>query len=98
MPAGAATANVTVTTSSETSATSANDQFTYVPSVTSVNPSSGPASGGSVVTIDGSGFSTASTVEFGTDRRDDVAPLSRRRRLPPRLLAGRERWAPWMSP
>ena len=37
-----------------------------MPSVTGVSPSSGPAAGDSVVTITGSGFTTGSSVEFGT--------------------------------
>jgi uncharacterized repeat protein (TIGR01451 family) len=36
------------------------------PSVTNVSPSSGPAAGGTVVTITGAGFTGASTVQFGT--------------------------------
>jgi hypothetical protein len=35
------------------------------PSVSSVSPNSGPASGGTQVSISGSGFSTGSTVKFG---------------------------------
>ncbi|MCY0656333.1 IPT/TIG domain-containing protein, partial [Klebsiella pneumoniae] len=53
-PAGSAgTVNVTVTTVGGTSATSAADQFTYVPAptVTSISPTSGPTSGGTTVTI-----------------------------------------------
>ncbi len=65
-PAGVGMVDITVTTSGQTSATSTADQFSYVPSVTSINPSSGPAAGSTVVTIDGTGFTTASTVDFGT--------------------------------
>ncbi|MGZ6887194.1 MAG: beta strand repeat-containing protein, partial [Acidimicrobiia bacterium] len=68
-PAHAAGAvDVTVTTPSGTSPTTANDQFTFVagPTVTSVTPSSGPASGGTSVTIGGTGFSGATAVKFGT--------------------------------
>ena len=54
-----------MTTSSETSAVATADQFTYLPSVTGISPSSGPAAGGTLVTINGSGFTSASTVEFG---------------------------------
>ena len=75
-PAGAGIVDVTVTTSGETSATSASDQFTYVPSVTGLSPSSGPAGGGSVVTITGSGFTAASTVEFGTTAATGVTYVS----------------------
>ncbi|MDR7224981.1 IPT/TIG domain-containing protein [Aminobacter aminovorans] len=66
-PAGAGTVNVTVTTGAGTSATSAADQFTYVPAptVTGVSPSAGPTGGGTMVTITGTNFSTASAVGFG---------------------------------
>jgi large repetitive protein len=75
-PAGAGLVDVTVTTASETSATSSSDQFSYVPSVTSVSPSSGPTSGGTVVTIDGSGFTSAATVKFGTAAATNVTYVS----------------------
>ena len=68
-PAGtAATLHITVTTPWGTSATSPADQFTYVaaPMVTSILPISGPASGGTVVTIKGTGFTGATNVTFGT--------------------------------
>ena len=50
-------------------ATLATATFTVLPSVTSINPTSGPASGGTVVTITGTGFSTtsgATTIKFGS--------------------------------
>ncbi len=73
-PAGSGTVDITVTTSAGTSATSSADQFTYVttppppppPSVTSVSPTSGPSSGGTQVTIAGSGFTGANAVNFGS--------------------------------
>jgi hypothetical protein len=67
-PAHAAgTVDVTVTTVGGTSTTGAADQFTFVvaPAVTNVNPNTGPASGGTSVTITGSGFTGASAVSFG---------------------------------
>ncbi len=70
-PANAAgTYDVTVTTPGGTSATSASDQYTYVaaPTVTSVSPTAGPTSGGTTVTITGTGFSAApgtGAVKFG---------------------------------
>ncbi len=67
-PAGAAgTSDITVTTGNGTSATGAADQFTWVPAptVTSISPTSGPATGGTTVTITGTGFSTATAVTFG---------------------------------
>ena len=59
--------DITVTTPGGTSATSANDQFTYaaVPTVTSVSPSAGPTGGGTSVTINGTNLSLASAVKFG---------------------------------
>ena len=62
--------DVTVTTSGSTSTTSSSDQFTYVPSVTGISPSSGPASGGTLVTITGSGFSSRVDRRVWNDRRD----------------------------
>ena len=66
-PAGSGTVDVTVTTPGGTSATGAADAFTYVagPTVTSVSPGSGPAAGGTIVTITGANFSGATAVSFG---------------------------------
>ena len=57
-PAGSGTVDITVVTSGGTSAISSADQFTYapVPTITKINPFSGPAAGGTVVTVTGSGF------------------------------------------
>jgi len=61
--------DVTVTTPSGTSGTSAADHFTYaaapVPAVSLVTPASGPTAGGTIVTILGSNFTGASAVTFG---------------------------------
>ena len=70
-PAGVAGAvDITVTTAGGTSATSANDRFTYValPIVTTVNPAAGPTAGGSTVTIKGMNLGTVATatVTFGS--------------------------------
>jgi hypothetical protein len=71
-PAGSGVQDVTVITPAGTSATSSADRFTYTaavaaaPSVTGVSPNSGPASGGTVVTITGTGFTGATAVDFGT--------------------------------
>src|ERR1019366_6364042 len=68
---GSGTVNVTVTTTAGTSATTAADQYTYqaapppAPAVTRITPSSGPAAGGTVVTVTGSNLSGGS-VSFGT--------------------------------
>src|SRR5216684_4119735 len=67
-PPGCGIANVTVSTPNGTSATSPVDLFTYVPStptVTGINPDSGPTTGGTMVTISGSGFMCATGVSFG---------------------------------
>jgi hypothetical protein len=67
-PAGTGTVDVTVTTPGGTSTTSPADRFTYIPppTVTAVSPSSGPAAGGTSVTIAGSGFAGATGVHFGS--------------------------------
>ena len=64
-PGGSGTVDVTVTTPAGTSGAV---QFTYVtppPDVTSVDPSSGPTSGGTTVTITGTDLSDATAVSFG---------------------------------
>ncbi|MFJ3953849.1 beta strand repeat-containing protein [Streptomyces libani] len=65
-PAGSGTVQVTVTTPG---GTSNGVSFTYVsvpvPVLSSVSPGSGPASGGTVVSLSGSGFSGATAVRFG---------------------------------
>jgi hypothetical protein len=61
--------NIYVTTPGGTSAAVAADEFTYVvpvPAVTSISPSSGPTTGGTPVTITGTGFTGATKVNFGT--------------------------------
>ncbi len=67
VPAGAGTVDVTVTVPGGTSPTNPSDQYTYVtaPEVTKVNPNTGPASGGTTVKIKGSGFTSATEVDFG---------------------------------
>ena len=68
-PAGTGTVDVTVTTPGGTSAvTQPADQFTYTtpptPTVTFVNPNTGPA--GTSVTVSGTDFTGATAVDFGT--------------------------------
>jgi len=58
-PAGVV--DVTVTNRFGTSATSEADLFKFAPTVTGVNPNSGPASGGTSVTIAGAGFVVGTT-------------------------------------
>ncbi|MFI5459447.1 MAG: IPT/TIG domain-containing protein [Isosphaerales bacterium] len=67
-PAGTGVVDVTVITPAGTSATSPADQFTYAvaPTVTGLSPTTGPAEGGAVVTITGTGFTGATAVDFGT--------------------------------
>src|SRR5262249_48270392 len=72
-PGGIGTVDETVTSPGGTSAASTADQFTYVPApalaptVTKINPNTGPTSGGSSVTITGTNFSGATTVRFGNN-------------------------------
>src|SRR6516164_6782560 len=68
-PAGVGTVDVTVTTEGGTSAISSGDRFTYgsAPTVTNVNPNTGPTSGGASVTITGTNFSGATAVRFGSN-------------------------------
>jgi hypothetical protein len=64
-PPGSGTVNVTVTTSGGTSGAA---RFTYAaapPAVTGLSPSSGPAAGGTAVTITGTGLGGATGVSFG---------------------------------
>ena len=67
-PGGSGTVNIQVTTPGGTSAASGADQFTYdsIPTVTSVGPSAGPIAGGTIVIINGTGFTSSSTVSFGS--------------------------------
>ncbi len=68
-PSGTAgTANITVTAPGGPSEPSAASQFTYVPTptVASLNPSAGCATGGTTVTITGANFTGVSTVYFGS--------------------------------
>ncbi|MEA2226182.1 MAG: hypothetical protein QOE67_1464, partial [Solirubrobacteraceae bacterium] len=69
-PATAQTAHVTVTTPNGTSDTALPDRFKFgPPTVTSVSPNSGPASGATTVTVTGTGFALgagATALKFGT--------------------------------
>ena len=68
-PGSAGPVDVTVTTSSGTSATSAADRFTYFapPTVTAIAPNNGPVAGATAVTITGTNFTGASAVKFGNN-------------------------------
>jgi hypothetical protein len=67
---GPGTVDVSVVTPGGTSALSSADRFTYgappPPHITSVTPNSGPNTGGTPVTIQGSGLTGATAVAFGT--------------------------------
>jgi IPT/TIG domain len=65
VPAGSGAVDVTVKTPGGTSPTVAGDIYKYVPSVTRVSPTSGPTTGGTTVTINGTGFTGATGVSFG---------------------------------
>jgi hypothetical protein len=64
------TVDVTVTTPVGTSPTVNADHFTYLapsmPSINAISPSRGPAAGGTLASLYGSGFSGATGVQFGT--------------------------------
>jgi hypothetical protein len=67
-PGSPSTVDITVTTPGGTSATSADDEYTYdtpMPEVKSVDPAHGPSGGSTGVTIKGLGFTNASDVSFG---------------------------------
>lgn len=59
--------DVTVTSAAGTSTVTESDSYAFVlaPTVTAVAPSSGPAAGGTTVTVTGTGFTGATKVEFG---------------------------------
>ncbi|HEX4787024.1 MAG TPA: IPT/TIG domain-containing protein [Actinospica sp.] len=61
--------DVTVTTPRGTSPVNPADAYDYlgVPTVGKVSPFTGPAAGGAVVTVDGTGFAGATTVRFGSN-------------------------------
>ena len=70
-PPGTGTVDVTVTTPDGTSATSSADQFTYTivvppPTVSAISPATGPAGGGTPVTVTGTNLSGATAVDFGS--------------------------------
>ncbi len=68
VPEGTGIVDVRVTTPEGTSATSPAALFTYVgtPTVSGVSPSTGPATGGTSVTITGSDFTQITNVAFGS--------------------------------
>ena len=77
-PAGSGVVDVTVLTPDSASANTSGDRFTYiaVPTVTGLNPTSGPAAGGTWVTITGTGFTAATAVDFGTATATNVTVVN----------------------
>ena len=80
-PPGAGTVDVTVTAPGGTSHANPADRFNYTaivaaPIVNGISPSSGPAAGGTLVTISGAGFTGATIVQFGTTAAQDVVIVS----------------------
>lgn len=63
VPAGSGTVTVTVTNPLGTSGGKSYD-YTTTPTISSVSPSGGPTAGGNTVTINGNGFSSATSVLF----------------------------------
>ena len=67
------TVDVTVVTPDGASAPSPNDLFSYMaaPAVTDISPPTGPADGGTLVTITGSGLAGATGINFGAVAASD---------------------------
>ncbi len=71
--------DVTVVTSAGSSAVNPNDQYDYTssgPTVTSISPGTGTGSGGTSITINGSGFSNVTGVKFGTTAATSYSVVS----------------------
>src|SRR5439155_1354340 len=70
--------NVRITTPGGTSAIVAADRYAYVapPKVTALSPATGPAPGGTLVTITGANLARASAVIFGTSAATSVTVVS----------------------
>ena len=74
-PEGSGTVDVRVITPGGTSEITSADKFTFL-SITSISPTSGPAGGGTTVTITGSGFTGASQVLFGSTDASSFTVIS----------------------
>ncbi len=73
----AGTVRVTVTTAAGSTASTQADLYAYgSPTVTAVNPKTGPAAGGTTVTITGTSFLPDSTVKFGVKAATSVTFVS----------------------
>jgi hypothetical protein len=70
--------NITVISSYGTSSTSSASLYTYdaTPTITHVSPAGGTPSGGTVVTLTGTGFKSASEVKFGTSAGTSLTIVS----------------------
>ncbi len=77
-PPGTGTEDVVVTTTKGISAISPADQFIYAdaPVVSGISPTRGPQAGSTPVTITGTGFTSASSVMFGTVPGTDALVVS----------------------
>jgi hypothetical protein len=76
-PAGNAGAvNEAVTVNGETGTLTNGFTYITVPTVSSVSPSSGPAAGGTAVTITGANFASGATVKFGSTAATNVVVVS----------------------
>lgn len=75
-PPGAGTVDIAVTTPGGTTSISGRFEYVVAPSVSSLSPSAGPASGGTTVLISGEGFRNASAVRFGASAATSFSVLS----------------------
>ncbi len=79
-PAGTGVVDVTVTSPAGTTPATPADEFTYTavaaPTVTGISPASGPTIGGTPVTITGTRFTGATTVDFGTTAATDLVVVN----------------------
>ena len=76
-PAGSVgTATVTVTVGGQSGSLTNGFTYAVVPTVSSVSPNSGPAAGGTAVTITGTNFAAGATVTFGAAAASNVVVVS----------------------
>jgi hypothetical protein len=89
-PAGTGTQNILVTTSGSQSATADANVFTYTANVavSAISVAFGPTTGGTVVEISGTNFTSGSTVVFGATAATDVSYNSTTGRLTATSPAG----------
>jgi capsular polysaccharide biosynthesis protein len=89
-PAGTGTVNVRVTTAGSQSATATANQFVYTATVavSAISVGFGPTTGGTVVEISGTNFTSSSTVVFGTTAATNVSYNSETGRLTATSPAG----------